>query len=270
MDATLSEWTNLLVRWFHVMAGILWIGQTWLFTWFEGHFAPPEPPRANVAGELWMVHSGGFYVVQKQKVPEILPRTLHWFRFEAAFTWLSGLVLLVVVYYHGGILRDERVSSIGEGAAIALGLAVLPVAFLVYDALCRSPAGRSDVAVGALGFVLVMAGAWGLLSVFSARAAYMHVGAALGTVMVANVWERILPAQRQLVEAARKGGAPDPALAEAAKRRSKHNTFMVVPLLFIMLSNHFPTISYGHEHPWLRLGLFVLLGFGAAKVARGL
>src|SRR5262245_27510450 len=172
MDATLSEWINLLVRWFHVMAGILWIGQTWLFTWFEGHFTLPDPPRENVGGELWMVHSGGFYVVQKQKVPEILPRTLHWFRFEAAFTWLSGLVLLAVVYYHGGILRDDQVSPIGQGAAVALGLGVLPAAFLVYDALCRSPAGRSDVAVGALGFTLIMAGAWGLLHVFSARAAY--------------------------------------------------------------------------------------------------
>ncbi len=270
MDATVSEWTNLLVRWFHVMAAILWIGQTWLFTWFEAHFTLPEPPRENVSGELWMVHSGGFYVVQKQRVPEILPRTLHWFRWEAAFTWLSGLVLLIVVYYAGGILRDERVSSISEGAAIALGLGLLPVAWLVYDLLCRSPLGRSEAATAASGFVLIMAMAWGLLHVFSARAAYMHVGAALGTVMVANVWDRILPAQRRLVAAAREGGTPDPALAAQAKLRSKHNTFIVVPVLFIMLSNHFPTVSYGHEHAWLRLGLFVLLGWGAAKVARGL
>jgi uncharacterized membrane protein len=270
MDATLSEWINLLVRWFHVMAGILWIGQTWLFTWFEAHFTPPDPPRDNVAGELWMVHSGGFYVVQKQQVPKILPRTLHWFRYEAAFTWLSGLVLLAVVYYGGGILRDERVSSIGEGAAIALGLALLPVSWLVYDALCRSPLGRSETATAAAGFVLLMGVAWGLLHTFSARAAYMHVGAILGTLMVANVWERILPAQRRLVELAREGGAQAPGLAEQAKLRSKHNTFMVVPLLFIMLSSHFPTVSYGHEHAWLRLGLFVLLGGAAARVARGL
>jgi uncharacterized membrane protein len=270
MDATLSEWINLLVRWFHVMAGILWIGQTWLFTWFEAHFTPSDPPRENVAGELWMVHSGGFYLVQKQKVPEILPRTLHWFRYEAAFTWLSGLVLLAVVYYAGGILRDERVSSIGQGAAIVLGIGLLPVAWLVYDALCRSPLGRSEMATGAVGFVLIMAVAWGLLHAFSARAAYMHVGAMLGTLMVANVWERILPAQRKMVAVAREGGTQVPELAEQAKLRSKHNTFMVVPLLFIMLSSHFPTVSYGHRHAWLRLGLFVLLGWGAAKVARGL
>jgi len=270
MDATLSEWTNLLVRWYHVMTAILWIGQTWLFTWFEGHFTPAEPPQDNVAGELWMVHSGGFYLVQKQKVPRILPRTLHWFRWEAALTWMSGLVLLTVVYYAGGILRDERVSTIGEGPAIALGLGLLPAAWLVYDFLCRSPVGRSEPATAAVGFLLIMGTAWGLLSVFSARAAYMHVGAALGTLMVANVWDRILPAQRRMVAAAREGVASDPGLAAQAKLRSKHNTFMVVPLLFIMLSNHFPTVSYGHEHAWLRLGLFVLLGWGAAKVARGL
>jgi len=270
MDATLSEWMNLLVRWFHVMAAILWIGQTWLFTWFEAHFTPPDPPRANVGGELWMVHSGGFYLVQKQKAPEILPRTLHWFRFEAAFTWLSGLVLLVIVYYAGGILLDDRVSSIGQGTAIAIGLGLLPVAWLVYDLLCQSPLGRSEVATAAVGFVLIMAVAWGLLHTFSARAAYIHVGAMLGTLMVANVWQRILPAQRRMVAAARERGAPLPGLADQAKLRSKHNTFMVVPLLFIMLSSHFPTVSYGHEHAWLRLGLFVLLGWGAAKVARGL
>jgi uncharacterized membrane protein len=252
------------------MTAILWIGQTWLFTWFEGHFTPAEPLQDNVAGELWMVHSGGFYLVQKQKVPQILPRTLHWFRWEAALTWMSGLVLLTVVYYAGGILRDERVSSIGEGAAISLGLGLLPVAWLVYDGLCRSPLGRSETSTAAAGFVLIMGTAWGLLHVFSARAAYMHVGAALGTLMVVNVWERILPAQRRMVAAAREGVAPDPGLAAQAKLRSKHNTFMVVPLLLIMLSNHFPTISYGHEHAWLRLGLFVLLGWGAAKVARGL
>jgi len=270
MDATLSEWLNLLIRWFHVMAGILWIGQTWLFTWFESTFTPPDPPRPNVVGELWMVHSGGFYVVEKQAVPQVLPRTLHWFRWEAFFTWLSGLWLLAIVYYGGGLLQDENVSSIRHGPAIALGLGLLVVAWVAYDLVCRSPVGRSEVATAGVGFLLLMAAAWGLLHAFSARAAYIHVGAILGTLMAANVWMRILPAQRRMIAAARERGSIDPGLAAQAKLRSKHNTFMVVPLLFIMLSNHFPTVSYGNEHAFLRLGFFVLLGFGAARIARGL
>jgi len=270
MDATLSEWLNLLVRWFHVMAGILWIGQTWLFTWFERTFTPPDPPRRNVAGELWMVHSGGFYVVEKQALPELLPKTLHWFRWEAFFTWLSGLLLLALVYYGGGLLLDENVSAIGFWPATFVGVGTLVLGWVLYDLVCRSPLGRHEPATAAAGFVLLMAGAWGLLQVLSARAAYMHVGATLGTLMAANVWMRILPAQRRMIAAARDGAAVDPALSAQAKLRSKHNTFMVVPLLFLMLSNHFPTVSYGNEHAFLRLGFFVLLGFGAARIARGL
>jgi uncharacterized membrane protein len=268
VDPALGEWLNLLLRWFHVFAGILWIGQTWLFTWFEAHFEGPVPPRANVSGELWMVHSGGFYVVEKQKTPELLPRTLHWFRWEAALTWLSGLGLLLLVYYAGGLLVDERVADISVATAAAVGLGLLVVAWFVYDALCRTALGRSEAGLAVTGFLLIVAVAFGLTRVLSGRAAYMHVGAMLGTLMAANVWVRILPAQRRMIAAREGGAAPDLALGEQAKLRSKHNTFMVVPLVLIMISNHFPTISYGHRHNWLMLALFVLLGFGAAKLAR--
>jgi uncharacterized membrane protein len=267
VDPVPGEWLNLLLRWFHVFAGILWIGQTWLFTWFEAHFEP-SPGPSDVAGELWMVHSGGFYKVEKHQAPQVLPRTLHWFRWEAALTWISGMGLLLLVYYAGGLLVDDRVADIGVGTASGIGLGLLVGSWFVYDALCRSPLGRSGVGLAAAGLLLILALAFGLTRVLSGRAAYMHVGAVLGTLMAANVWMRILPAQRRMIALAQGGATRDPALGEQAKLRSKHNTFMVVPLVFIMLSNHFPTISYGHRYNWLLLGAFVLLGWGAARVVR--
>jgi uncharacterized membrane protein len=268
VDATVSEWLNLLLRWFHVFVGILWIGQTWLFTFFEAHFTAPEPARANVAGELWMVHSGGFYRVEKQKVPQLLPTTLHWFRWEAALTWLSGMALLLLVYYAGGLLTDDRVADINVTTAAGIGLSLLVLAWLVYDATCRSSLGQSALTLAASGFALILAVAFALGRFLGARAVYMHVGAMLGTLMAANVWLRILPAQRQMLTALKEGKSPDLGLGEQAKLRSKHNTFLVVPLVFIMLSSHFPTVSYGHPHSELMLGLFILLGWAAASLAR--
>jgi len=267
LDPVPSEWLNLLLRWFHVFAAILWIGQTWLFTWFEAHFEP-SPERSNSAGELWMVHSGGFYKVEKHMAPLVLPRALHWFRWEAALTWMSGMGLLLLVYYAGGLLVDDRVADIGVGTAASIGLAVLASSWFVYDALCRTPLGRSERGLAASGFLLIVGLAFGLTRVLSGRAAYMHVGAVLGTLMAANVWVRILPAQRRMIALVEGGGTNDPALGAQAKLRSKHNTFMVIPLVFIMLSSHFPTLTYGHRYNWLVLGGFVLLGFLAAKVVR--
>jgi len=267
LDPVPSEWLNLALRWFHVFAGILWIGQTWLFTWFEAHFEPKASPT-GASRELWMVHSGGFYKVEKHETPEILPRTLHWFRWEAALTWMSGMGLLLLVYYAGGLLVDDRVADIGFTTAAALGLGVLVGSWFAYDALCHTPLGRSERGLAVSGFVLILGLAFGLTRVLSGRAAYMHVGAVLGTLMAANVWVRILPAQRRMIALAQGGSAQGAALGGQAKLRSKHNTFMVVPLVFIMLSSHFPTISYGHRYNWLMLGAFVLLGWGAAKIVR--
>jgi uncharacterized membrane protein len=267
LDPVPSEWLNLLLRWFHVFAGILWIGQTWLFTWFEAHFEPPSLP-GGAAGELWMVHSGGLYKVEKHEAPKAFPRTLHWFRWEAALTWMSGMSLLLLVYYAGGLLVDERVAEIRPSAAAGLGLGVIVLSWLAYDVLCRTRLGRSEPALALTGFFLIVILAFGLTRVLSGRAAYMHVGAVLGTLMAANVWVRILPAQRRMIALAGEGATGASTLAAQAKLRSKHNTFMVVPLVFIMLSSHFPTISYGHRYNWLMLGGFVLLGWAAAKIVR--
>jgi uncharacterized membrane protein len=267
MDANLNEWLHLLVRWFHVFAGILWIGQTYFFSWLDARLN--EVTEGNPSGQAWMVHSGGFYLVGRQKIPQALPQKLHWFKWEAAFTWLSGMVLLILVYDMGGLMVDEGVSSISVGGAIALGLGLLPVSWVVYDLLWTSPLERAPRIGAAISFFLILATAFGLSHVLSGRAAYIHVGAILGTLMAANVWLRILPAQKQLVAAIQAGKAPDGALAARAKGRSKHNTYMVLPLVLIMISNHFPTATYGHDHSWAILGLMVLLGWGAAKLLRG-
>jgi uncharacterized membrane protein len=261
---SLSEWANLLLRWLHVFVGILWIGQTWLFMWLDRRL---EDAEENPGGRLFMVHSGGFYVVEKRPGLEALPRTLHWFKWEAALTWLTGLALLAVVYYSGGLMREVD-ARISEGAAIALGLILLPVAWLVYDSLWRALAGRAEAAGAVASFLLIVGTAWALGKVFSARAAYMHVGAMLGTLMVANVWERIIPAQRAMVDAIAAGRPPDLRLGAQAKARSKHNTFMVIPVVLIMLSSHFPTITFGHAHAWAMLGGLTLLGWGIAALAR--
>jgi uncharacterized membrane protein len=256
-----SDWANLLLRWLHLFSGILWIGQTWLFMWLDRHL---EDAAENPGGQLYMVHSGGFYVVEKRKALASLPKTLHWFKWEAALTWATGLSLLVIVYYLGGLLQEPD-AELSQGAAIGIGLALLPVAWVVYDTLWRFVPTPVAAPVS---FALIVSLAWALGHVFSARAAYMHVGAALGTIMTANVWERILPAQRAMIEAIRAGRPPDLTLGARAKERSKHNTFIVVPLVMIMLSNHFPTLTFAHEKAWAMLGLLTLVGWAAAWLVR--
>ncbi len=261
-----SEWANLLLRWLHVFAGILWIGQTWLFMWMDRRL---EDAAENPGGQLFMVHSGGFYVVEKRPGLVALPHTLHWFKWEAALTWLTGLLLLAVVYYHGGLLLEPE-SRLSTAAAVTLGLVLLPASWLVYDTLWRAVQGKADLVGAAVSFALIVASAWALGRVFSARAAFIHVGAMLGTLMTANVLERIIPAQQAMVTAMREGRPPDLTLGVRAKERSKHNTFMVVPVVLIMLSSHFPTITFGHRHAWAMLGGLTLLGWAAAWVYRRL
>jgi uncharacterized membrane protein len=258
---TLHDWANLLLRWLHLFSAILWIGQTWLFMWLDRRL---EDAAENPGGQLYMVHSGGFYVVEKRPGLASMPKTLHWFKWEAALTWATGMALLVVVYYMGGLLQEPD-AELSSGAAIAIGLALLPLAWIVYDSLWRFV--PSPVATP-VSFLLIVTVAWALGHVFSARAAYMHVGAALGTIMAANVWERILPAQRAMVEAIRAGRPSDLSLGARAKERSKHNTFIVVPLVMIMLSNHFPTLTFAHDQAWAMLGLLTLVAWAAAWLVR--
>src|SRR5918911_3729052 len=215
-----SEWLNLCARWFHVFAGILWIGTTYYFTWLDARLSESErAAQGDVKPQVWMVHSGGFYVVEKQKQPGT--RELHWFRWEAALTWLSGVVLLVLVYYLGGALVDPDVRDISLPYAIAFSVGVLVVGWVVYDLLMLSPLGKNEKAFAVLAYVLLVGVAYLLTHVLSGRAAYIQLGALFGTLMAANVWLRILPAQRRMIDATRAGRPADAALARGAKLRSK-------------------------------------------------
>ncbi len=269
LGPAVNEWLQLLLRWFHVFAAILWIGSTYFFTWLDGRLAEQErAPHHCGHPQVWMVHSGGFYVVEKQQGVQMLPRELHWFRWEAALTWISGMLLLAMVYYMGGLMVDADVAKISDGEAIVISLGGIVAGWAVYDLLWDSPLGRAEMAAGGICFLLVAAATYGLAQVFSGRAAYMQMGTMFGTIMAANVWMRILPAQRGMIASAKSGTPPDLALAARAKQRSKHNTFMVVPVVFIMISSHFPVATYGHKYNWAILVGLILLGWVVARLIR--
>ena len=274
MHLELKEWLHLFLRWGHVFAGILWVGTTYYFTWLDGRFAALEkqfnqsstaknPPEKQV----WMVHSGGFYVVEKLKVPNVMPEQLHWFRWEAALTWLTGILLFALVYYHGGLLVSLEDARISPAAAIWLSIGLLIVAVPVYDLLWFRLLKNERLGV-VVSLFLIAALSWFLARFFTGRAAYLQMGAMFGTIMTANVWMRILPVQRRMVAALKAGKEPDQREALRAKASSKHNTFLVVPVVFMMISNHFPSITYGRSDNWLILSLLVLLGWGGAKLLR--
>jgi uncharacterized membrane protein len=260
MPFDLAEWLNLALRWLHLVAGIAWIGSSFYFVWLDNHLK--KPAEGEASGELWSVHGGGFYHNQKYQVaPATMPDELHWFKWEAYFTWLSGFSLLVLIYYVGAasFLIDPAKATLSPAQGIAIGLASLALGWLVYDLLCRSPVGSSNLALGAFWFVCLLFAANLLDSLFNARAAYMHVGAMIGTVMVANVFFIIIPNQRKVVADLVAGRTPDPALGAAAKQRSLHNNYMTLPVLFVMISAHYP-MTYGAQRPWLVLTLLGLTG----------
>jgi uncharacterized membrane protein len=262
MTAHLGDWLNLLLRWAHLIAGIAWIGSSFYFIWLDSKLTAPAPLRERVEGEVWMVHSGGFYLVERRRLgPGRMPPVLHWFKWEAAITWITGIALLAIVYYlSGGVfLVDPAVSSIGVGQAIALAVALLVVSWFGYDALWNSRVAEREGAATGLSLALLAGVVFGLCRALSGRAAFIHVGAMLGTLMVANVWLRILPAQQRMIDATAAGREADYTEGERAKRRSVHNTYMTYPVLFIMLSNHFPA-TYGHRLNWLILALLIVAG----------
>jgi uncharacterized membrane protein len=272
MTSWLGDWANLLLRWAHFIAGIAWIGSSFYFIWLDRALTKPEHPKPGVEGDLWMVHSGGFYQVEKRRPgPGEVPSVLHWFKWEAMLTWITGIALLILVFYLGSAyLLDPNVSRIGRGAATALGIGVIVLGWPIYDGLWRSPLTRRPRVASAISLGLLTAVTVVMCQLLSGRAAFMHIGALLGTIMVANVWERILPAQQQMLDATRAGLPADFTLGERAKQRSVHNSYITFPLLFIMLSNHYPA-TYASPVNWLVLLLLFVAGAAVrhAMIGRG-
>ena len=264
MPQHLLELLDLSFRWVHVIAGIMWIGNSLLFNWLDRNLRPSSRGAPEVYGDIWLLHSGAFYFVEKTSLSgQPMPRPLHWFKWQAYTTWLSGAALLIALYYVGGrgLLTDPATSSLSQLAAVGVGVGAIVVAQIVYDALWKMVGPRSMAAAGALSIAALVMLAYGLTSLLSGRAAYLHMGAVLATIMAANVAHVIMPSQRKLVAAVTAGEPPDPAVAWAAKTRSIHNNYLTFPVVVLMLSNHFPSV-YGNRYSWQLM--LVLIAIGAA------
>ena len=265
MEAYIVDWLNILARWVHFITGIAWIGSSFYFIWLDNHLDAPQQAaddEKGVGGELWSVHGGGFYHAQKYRVaPRNLPETLHWFKWEAYTTWITGMFLLILVYWYGAevYLVDRSVADLTATAAIGIAVLFLVGGWLVYDLLCKTPLGKNDNAFSVVLLVLITLLAYGLCQLFSGRGAYIHFGAVLGTIMVANVFFVIIPGQRRMVDAAALGQPPNPEDGIKAKQRSVHNTYFTLPVLFVMTSNHY-AMTFAHEYNWLILVAISLAG----------
>lgn len=259
MDPHMTEWLNLALRWVHMITGVAWIGASFYFVWLENNLNRANP-KDGLAGDLWAIHGGGIYHLEKYKLaPPTMPDNLHWFKWEAYFTWISGIALLSVVYYFNAELYlIAPGSGLSPVAAIAIGMGSLIAGWVIYDQLCDSALGKKPLLLGIILFVLIIASAWGFSQIFSGRGAFIHVGAIIGTIMVGNVFRTIMPAQRALVKAIEENREPDPSLPAKGLLRSRHNNYFTLPVLFIMISNHFPS-TYGSDKNWLILaGISIL------------
>ena len=257
MTYDLAAWLNLALRWLHVVAGVCWIGASFYFVWLDNSLRPTDPPTPGVKGELWAVHGGGFYHKRKFTVaPPELPAQLHWFKWEAYATWISGFLLLGVLYYWGApvYLIDAAKAAFTPAQAILTGLASIAGGWLIYEGLCRSPLARFPRLFAALWFLALTGAAFALTRIFSDRGAFIHVGAIIGTVMAANVLVVIIPGQRKAVAAMIAERPVEPRFGATAKLRSVHNNYMTLPVIFIMISNHYPIVT-GHPLNWLLLSL---------------
>jgi uncharacterized membrane protein len=257
------DWLELVVRWGHIITGIAWIGSSFLFNFMDLSLRPAEKMPKGVSGELWMVHGGGFYHLRKYMVaPESLPATLHWFKWEAYWTWITGVSLLVLVYFmQAEVYLIAPGSGLSPARAVAIAVAVLILGWMAYDGFCQMLEGRSDLALGLLVFAMTAFAAYAMAQVFSGRGAFIMVGAMLGTIMVANVFRVIIPNQRRVVAAMLEGRTPDPMLGRRGKQRSLHNNYITLPVLFTMISNHYP-VTFAPAWNWL-----ILAALGAIGIA---
>ena len=266
MTAFAADWVNLLVRWAHLVAGIAWIGTSFYFIALDLSLRRRDDSPEGAAGTAWEVHGGGFYRVEKYAVaPPALPEHLTWFRWEAYLTWMTGFALLVVQFWLDAPawLVDPAVMRLDTWQAIVISVTSLAAGWVVYTVLCRSKVGANAVVLAAAVFVLCVAATWGYTQVFSARAALVHAGALIGTIMAFNVFMVIIPNQKKVVAALLAGEAPDPNLGEVAKQRSLHNTYLTLPVLLLMVSGHYPMLT-GHPHAWLLVAL-IIVGGGCAR-----
>jgi uncharacterized membrane protein len=265
MTSILLEWLGLLLRWAHVIAGIMWIGDSLLFMWLDSHLAPDPQGREDVAGVTWLLHGGGYYHLEKRLlVPGRLPPRLRWFWLEATSTWVSGMLLLILIYYMSAdaFMIDRTVSSLTPSQAIAFGVSMIVGGWLIYDGLWQTSLQDRPAVGSAVTLIFLGAVAYLATHLLSPRAAFLHIGAMLGTIMAANVWVRILPPQYRMLQAARQGREVDYSLGVDAKTRSTHNTYFTFPVIFLMLSPHIPII-YAARPAWITVGLIGVVGAGA-------
>jgi uncharacterized membrane protein len=259
LEAYLLDWLTLIARWAHIVVGIAWIGASFYFIWLDNRL---ETATGEFSGELHAIHGGGFYRAQKYRLaPAELPKTLHWFKWEAYWTWITGFSLLVLVYYlnPGLYLIDPQVMKLSPAAAIGIGLGSLVAGLAIYEGLCRSPLGRNDAALSVSLLILLALTAWGLTQVFSGRGAFLHFGAILGTIMAGNVAHVIIPGQRELVRAKQEGREPDPKYGIQGKQRSVHNTYFTLPVIFTMISGHH-AMTFSGKWSWLVLIALTIAG----------
>jgi len=261
VDAYLVDWLDLLVRWLHVIAGIVWIGTSFYFVALDNHLRPPKAKSDRVGGESWEIHGGGFYRIEKYRVaPETVPEPLHWYKWEAYTTWLSGFALLVVLYYLDAdeYLVDPAVADLDRQSAVALSIGLLALAWFAYDGLCRV-LGRSELLLAAALVVFVGGSAYAVSELFSARAMPIQLGAMLGTMMVGNVFFVIIPGHWELLRAKQAGREPDPVHGLKGKQRSVHNNYLTLPVVLAMLGPHY-SFAFARDNGWLVLVALMLVG----------
>ena len=262
LEIAYADWLSLIFRWLHVIAGISWIGTSFYFIFLDLSLRKHANLPEGVGGESWNVHGGGFYLMRKYTVaPAELPKELHWFKYEAYFTWISGFALLAIIYYWGAesYLIDKAVLDLTQTEAVLTSVGFLAAGWIIYDLLCRSPFSSHPLLLSAAVFILIAFSAYFLTHLFSGRAAFVHVGAMVGSIMVGNVFFIIIPNQKKVVKSLLAGEEPDPRLGEQGKHRSTHNNYLTLPVILMMISQHYPML-YDNDNSWLVVTLILLVG----------